>query len=191
MHTHTDDYTYTHVRTHILIIQPVGLMGQTDVDPVPGSEHTFGGRPVIWCGWRPRAGTPSSHDLFVPIGLNKGCLGAISCPILLSHSEGWAQPGHLARAARGPTDVWPLPGSAHTRKKSLIKYTDYLRPKGGAANQRSSSSAEPDFWWRKPNTHIRMHIKLNQQKKTVPSNFWTLIWNLTSGMLSQINYIIF
>lgn len=40
---------------------------------------------------------------------------------------------------------------------------DYLRPKGGVTNQ--PGSTEPDFWWRKPNTHIRMHIKLNQQKR--------------------------
>ena len=48
-------------------------------------------------------------------------------------------------------------------KSPLIKYMDHLRPKGGATNQRSS--AEPDFWWRKPNRHMRMHIKLNQQKR--------------------------
>ena len=50
-------------------------------------------------------------------------------------------------------------------KSLLNKYTNYSRTKGGATNR---GSTKPDFWWRKPNIHIQMHIKLNQPKMLFP-----------------------
>ena len=74
---------------------------------------------------------------------------------------------HHVRAARGSPDAQSLLGTSHVyKKKNLLNiYTNYFRTKGGAMNQ---GSAKPDFWWRKPNMHIHMHIKLNQQKILFP-----------------------